>query len=48
MVYQSPTQWLKTGIEYAHGDANISVVAVHPYSDWCVRLQLVRRVAQSA
>lgn len=36
MIYHKTDQWLKTGVEYAHGHASISVVSTHPYSDWCV------------
>jgi regulation of enolase protein 1 (concanavalin A-like superfamily) len=31
------TRWVKTGIEFLHGEANVSVVAKDRWSDWSLR-----------
>ena len=36
MLRASPVEWVKAGIEYAHGQYCLSVVVTHGVSDWSV------------
>lgn len=36
MLRYSPTEWVKAGIEFAHGEYALSVVITHGRSDWSV------------
>lgn len=36
MLRQDEHNWLKTGIEYVHGQQQVSAVVTREYSDWCV------------
>ncbi|WP_209329602.1 DUF1349 domain-containing protein [Lunatimonas salinarum] len=36
MIRQDESHWLKTGIEYVHGQQQVSAVVTRDYSDWSV------------